>query len=82
MNKYFAGLLATYVGVRHILPPIDIEANYRDDRELLSKRTTNVLFFDIVNTWYDCDNFCGDINRYYWRRVNIITIPREPLYKK
>ena len=77
MDKFAASLLISYIGVRHLLPPITIEANYRDDRELLSKYSFNMGLFDVVNAWYDTNNFCGGISRYYWRRIKIKDIPRE-----
>ncbi len=76
MNKYLAGLVASYVGIRHILPSIEVERDFNDP-EILTASSTNLLFFDVVNTWYDLSSGCSDFNRYYWRRVNLIKINKN-----
>ncbi len=73
MSKYFVSLVASYIGIRHILPPIKVELDFNDP-ELLTASSTNLVLFDIVNTWYDLSSGCFDVNKYYWRRVNLIKI--------
>ncbi len=76
MSKYVASVLALYVGVRHIVPPKVLFVDRNEDPDILSKQTANFLFFNKVVTWLDCDNWCSSYNSYYWKRVNIINVPK------
>jgi hypothetical protein len=73
----FGLLAAGYVGIRHVIPPQEIICDYKNDRELLTVNKHNLLFFTRVETWYDCDGWCGPISNYYWRHVKLLKIKRD-----
>ena len=67
-----SSLAGGYVGLRYVVQPKEITCDYKNDSELLTVNKQNLLFFTRVETWYDCDGWCGSISNYYWRRVKLV----------
>lgn len=73
LKKVILSGLSGSIVLRHILPKKDFILTDDEEETHLSVGRTNMILFDHVSYWVDCNYFpCFRVNKYSWRRLNVI----------